>query len=124
MPIQPLTPLVRRLVAGANLRVVDLWQDADGPENPASKYGNARTLLGVPMRLASQSARIRDALLEIWRTGTDIAEEPWLDHYDRRGQPWAARVIRQGALMTLAIYLVATTALVVVVLILLTRKAK
>jgi len=28
---------------------VDLWQDADGPENPASKYGNARTLLGVPM---------------------------------------------------------------------------
>jgi GAF domain-containing protein len=31
------------------VHVVDLWQDADGPENPASKYGNARTLLGVPM---------------------------------------------------------------------------
>jgi GAF domain-containing protein len=31
------------------VHVVDLWQDADGAENPASKYGNARTLLGVPM---------------------------------------------------------------------------
>ena len=31
------------------VHVVDLWQDADGPENPASKYGKARTLLGVPM---------------------------------------------------------------------------
>jgi GAF domain-containing protein len=31
------------------VHVVDLWQDADGPENPASKYGNARTYLGVPM---------------------------------------------------------------------------
>ena len=31
------------------VHVVDLWQDADGPENPACKYGNARTYLGVPM---------------------------------------------------------------------------
>jgi GAF domain-containing protein len=31
------------------VHVVDLWQDADGPENPASKYGSARTYLGVPM---------------------------------------------------------------------------
>ena len=31
------------------VHVVDLWQDADGPGNPASKYGNARTYLGVPM---------------------------------------------------------------------------
>jgi GAF domain-containing protein len=31
------------------VHVSDLWQDADGPENPASKYGSARTYLGVPM---------------------------------------------------------------------------
>ncbi len=31
------------------VHVEDLWQDADGPGNPASKYGNARTYLGVPM---------------------------------------------------------------------------
>ena len=33
----------------AVVHVEDLWQDADGPGNPASKYGNARTYLGVPM---------------------------------------------------------------------------
>jgi GAF domain-containing protein len=31
------------------VHVVDLLQDTDGAENPASKYGNARTYLGVPM---------------------------------------------------------------------------
>src|SRR5512132_3402340 len=33
----------------AVVHVEDLWQDADGPGNLASKYGNARTYLGVPM---------------------------------------------------------------------------
>jgi GAF domain-containing protein len=31
------------------VHVEDLWEDPDGPGNPASKYGNARTYLGVPM---------------------------------------------------------------------------
>ncbi len=32
------------------VHVEDLLEDADGPNNPAAKYGNARTYLGVPMR--------------------------------------------------------------------------
>jgi two-component system, NtrC family, sensor kinase len=31
------------------VHVEDLWEDPDGRGNPASKYGNARTYLGVPM---------------------------------------------------------------------------
>jgi two-component system NtrC family sensor kinase len=33
----------------AVVHVEDLWEDPDGRGNPASKYGNARTYLGVPM---------------------------------------------------------------------------
>ena len=41
--------LERLLLTRDVVHVKDLWEDVDGPDNPASRFGGARSYLGVPM---------------------------------------------------------------------------